>query len=106
MNPVLRAGLGYRRTGGLMFGIPEGVDPASLMKVDRLADHPEYQNRDASLTLYAVLGLHQPIAGSTRADRCIANICTGGRGNHSDGRTGFRCLATDGIATTRCAVSR
>lgn len=29
--------------------IPEGVDPASLMKVDRLADHPEYQNRDARL---------------------------------------------------------
>ena len=27
--------------------IPEGVDPASLMKVERLADHPEYQNRDA-----------------------------------------------------------
>ena len=27
--------------------IPDGVDPASLMKVDRLADHPEYQNRDA-----------------------------------------------------------
>lgn len=27
--------------------IPEGVDPASLMKVDRLADHPEYQHRDA-----------------------------------------------------------
>ncbi len=27
--------------------IPEGVDPASLMKVDRLSDHPEYQNRDA-----------------------------------------------------------
>ncbi|MEX3769054.1 amidohydrolase, partial [Mycolicibacterium fortuitum] len=27
--------------------IPEGVDPASLMKVDRLADHPEYQNREA-----------------------------------------------------------
>ncbi|HTI73454.1 MAG TPA: amidohydrolase family protein [Mycobacterium sp.] len=27
--------------------IPEGVDPASLMKVDRMADHPEYQNRDA-----------------------------------------------------------
>jgi predicted TIM-barrel fold metal-dependent hydrolase len=27
--------------------IPEGVDPASLMKVDRLPDHPEYQNRDA-----------------------------------------------------------
>lgn len=30
---------------------PEGVDPASLMKVDRLADHPEYQNRDARLTV-------------------------------------------------------
>ena len=27
--------------------IPEGVDPDSLMKVDRMADHPEYQNRDA-----------------------------------------------------------
>ena len=27
--------------------IPEGVDPASLMKVDRMANHPEYQNRDA-----------------------------------------------------------
>jgi predicted TIM-barrel fold metal-dependent hydrolase len=27
--------------------IPEGVDPASLMKVDRLASHPEYQNREA-----------------------------------------------------------
>ncbi len=27
--------------------IPEGVDPASLMKVDRLSEHPEYQNRDA-----------------------------------------------------------
>ncbi|MGY1898693.1 hypothetical protein [Nocardia gipuzkoensis] len=38
-----------------MFGIPEGVGPASLMKVDRLADHPEYQKRDASLTWYAVL---------------------------------------------------
>jgi len=31
--------------------IPEGVDPASLMKVDRLADHPEYQNRDARLKI-------------------------------------------------------
>lgn len=27
--------------------IPDGVDPASLMKVERLAEHPEYQNRDA-----------------------------------------------------------
>lgn len=27
--------------------IPDGVDPASLMKVDRLENHPEYQNRDA-----------------------------------------------------------
>ena len=31
--------------------IPEGVDPASLMKVDRLADHPEYQNRDARVKI-------------------------------------------------------
>lgn len=27
--------------------IPEGVDPGSLMKVDRLSEHPEYQNREA-----------------------------------------------------------
>ncbi|MGX1809180.1 amidohydrolase family protein [Nocardia sp. NPDC055321] len=27
--------------------VPEGVDPGSLLKVDRLPDHPEYQNRDA-----------------------------------------------------------
>jgi len=27
--------------------IPEGVDPASLMKVDRISEHPEYQNREA-----------------------------------------------------------
>ena len=31
--------------------IPEGVDPASLMKVDRLANHPEYQNRDARVKI-------------------------------------------------------
>ena len=31
--------------------IPEGVNPASLMKVDRLADHPEYQNRDARVKI-------------------------------------------------------
>ena len=31
--------------------IPEGVDPASLMKVDRLPDHPEYQNRDARVKI-------------------------------------------------------
>ena len=31
--------------------IPEGVDPASLMKVDRLSDHPEYQNRDARVKI-------------------------------------------------------
>jgi predicted TIM-barrel fold metal-dependent hydrolase len=31
--------------------IPEGVDPASLMKVDRMANHPEYQNRDARVTV-------------------------------------------------------
>lgn len=31
--------------------IPEGVDPASLMKVERLAEHPEYQNRDARIAV-------------------------------------------------------
>ena len=31
--------------------IPEGVDPASLMKVERLANHPEYQNRDARVAV-------------------------------------------------------
>lgn len=31
--------------------IPDGVDPASLMKVERLADHPEYQNRDARVAV-------------------------------------------------------
>ena len=31
--------------------IPDGVDPASLMKVERLAEHPEYQNRDARISV-------------------------------------------------------
>ena len=31
--------------------IPEGVNPASLMKVDRLGNHPEYQNRDARIAV-------------------------------------------------------
>ncbi len=31
--------------------IPDGVDPASLMKVERLAEHPEYQNRDARVAV-------------------------------------------------------
>jgi predicted TIM-barrel fold metal-dependent hydrolase len=31
--------------------IPEGVDPASLMKVDRLERHPEYQHRDARIAV-------------------------------------------------------
>ncbi|MGH3560132.1 MAG: amidohydrolase family protein, partial [Mycobacterium sp.] len=31
--------------------IPEGVDPASLMKVERLDKHPEYQNRDARIAV-------------------------------------------------------
>ena len=37
--------------------IPEGVDPASLMKVDRLAEHPEYQNRDARVTVMDTQGI-------------------------------------------------
>src|ERR1700753_3307458 len=31
--------------------IPASADPASLMKVDRLEAHPEYQNRDARITV-------------------------------------------------------
>ncbi|MCV7030714.1 amidohydrolase family protein [Mycobacterium sherrisii] len=31
--------------------IPEGVDPASLMKVERLGEHPEYQNREARIAV-------------------------------------------------------
>src|SRR6201981_1613498 len=37
--------------------IPEGVDPASLMKVERLADHPEYQNRDARVRVMDKQGI-------------------------------------------------
>ena len=37
--------------------IPEGVDPASLMKVERLAEHPEYQNRDARIRVMDTQGI-------------------------------------------------
>lgn len=37
--------------------IPEGVDPASLMKVERLAEHPEYQNRDTRVTVMDTQGI-------------------------------------------------
>ncbi len=37
--------------------IPEGVDPASLMKVERMAEHPEYQNRDARVTVMDTQGI-------------------------------------------------
>ncbi|WP_375484782.1 amidohydrolase family protein [uncultured Mycobacterium sp.] len=37
--------------------VPEGVDPASLMKVERLADHPEYQNRDARIAVMDEQGI-------------------------------------------------
>src|SRR6516165_10793958 len=37
--------------------IPEGVDPASLMKVERLAEHPEYQNRDARIAVMDTQGI-------------------------------------------------
>ena len=36
--------------------IPEGVDPASLMKVERWA-HPEYQNRDARVPVMDTQGI-------------------------------------------------
>lgn len=31
--------------------IPEGVDPTSLMRVERLDEHPEYQHRDVRITV-------------------------------------------------------
>jgi predicted TIM-barrel fold metal-dependent hydrolase len=37
--------------------IPEGVDPASLMKVERLEQHPEYQNRDARIAVMDTQGI-------------------------------------------------
>jgi predicted TIM-barrel fold metal-dependent hydrolase len=37
--------------------IPEGVDPASLMKVERLEQHPEYQNRDARIAVMENQGI-------------------------------------------------
>ncbi|GFG67469.1 amidohydrolase [Mycobacterium kubicae] len=37
--------------------IPDGVDPASLMRVERLADHPEYQNRDARIAVMDTQGI-------------------------------------------------
>jgi predicted TIM-barrel fold metal-dependent hydrolase len=37
--------------------IPEGVEPASLMKVERMAEHPEYQNRDARVTVMDTQGI-------------------------------------------------
>src|ERR1700755_2002212 len=37
--------------------IPEGVDPASLMKVERLESHPEYQKRDARVAVMDTQGI-------------------------------------------------
>ena len=37
--------------------IPDGIDPASLMKVERLTEHPEYQNRDARITVMDTQGI-------------------------------------------------
>lgn len=31
--------------------IPDGVDPASLMKVDRISEHPEYRDREARVKI-------------------------------------------------------
>jgi predicted TIM-barrel fold metal-dependent hydrolase len=44
---------------GLLFRgeIPEGVDPASLMKVERLTEHPEYQNREARVAVMDTQGI-------------------------------------------------
>jgi predicted TIM-barrel fold metal-dependent hydrolase len=37
--------------------VPERVDPASLMKVERLSEHPEYQNRDARVAVMDTQGI-------------------------------------------------
>ena len=37
--------------------IPDGIDPASLMKVERLTEHPEYQNRDARIEVLDTQGI-------------------------------------------------
>ena len=37
--------------------IPEGIDPASLMKVERLTEHPEYQNRDVRVEVLDTQGI-------------------------------------------------
>jgi predicted TIM-barrel fold metal-dependent hydrolase len=37
--------------------IPEGIDPASLMKVERLTEHPEYQNRDVRIEVLDTQGI-------------------------------------------------
>lgn len=37
--------------------IPEGVNPAELMKTDRLTDHPEYQKRDARIPIMDAQGI-------------------------------------------------
>ncbi|MCA2244765.1 amidohydrolase [Mycobacterium sp. WUMAC-067] len=37
--------------------IPDGIDPASLMKVDRLAEHPEYQDREARVKVMDKQGI-------------------------------------------------
>ncbi|HZU49251.1 MAG TPA: amidohydrolase family protein [Mycobacterium sp.] len=37
--------------------VPDGVDPASLMKVERLTEHPEYQNRDARIAVMDEQGI-------------------------------------------------
>jgi predicted TIM-barrel fold metal-dependent hydrolase len=37
--------------------IPEGIDPASLMKVERLTEHPEYQHRDARIRVMDTQGI-------------------------------------------------
>lgn len=37
--------------------VPDGVNPASLLKVERLAEHPEYQNRDARVAVMDTQGI-------------------------------------------------
>jgi hypothetical protein len=41
--------------------IPEGVDPASLMQVEKLELRPEYQNRDARVAIIDEQGIETGI---------------------------------------------
>ena len=78
--------------------IPEGVDPASLMKVDRLADHPEYQNRDARVK---VLDRRT----SRRCSCCRPSPAVSRRRSSTTSRRRWRRCTPSTCGSTRTGVS-